>query len=426
MLWGLIAIGLCNLYGLRFIIGGEEMWRGTENHDTRIIARNLEKPHSPLQWFTGDWPLGNHFYRPIPTLAFEVDHAIWGPQIERYKISTWLFAAICPFALLWFAWELTRSLAFSVASAVLFAAWQSGIVQWAPWEFVFNLLALLAVGLGILVDRRKWGRWIGLGCVLWLLGGELGMRLTEGDFGGMSFSYRAMGWVPGRTATIMGLFALIALGSYCRFERTGRWSFWMIAFVSFLCALASYELAIMLPLAFVVCGFVLWKHKVRVHWWLHALPWLVAFAYAWWHHVQLPPTSEYRLQRRRGNHSSIRDLVTWLFPAWPSLDEVLLLFSGDVGLAALILPAFWGSLIAMGVNAYGYVVARREWVIGGAALLLSVALYGPLAFQRMLTHYFYLALAMRSLFVITLSVFALGEARALWGIKQSSRATPAV
>src|SRR5947209_6221642 len=44
-----------------------------QDSDTAFLLKTVRERQAPLSWFTGDWPLGNHFYRPVSTLTFEMD-----------------------------------------------------------------------------------------------------------------------------------------------------------------------------------------------------------------------------------------------------------------------------------------------------------------------------------------------------------------
>jgi hypothetical protein len=94
-----------------------------EDTDTATLLRVVQERNSPLSWFLGDWPLENHFYRPVSTLLFEADRAMYGKDAAGYGTTNALLAMACVAALFWFVRELTDRPAFACAAASLFALW---------------------------------------------------------------------------------------------------------------------------------------------------------------------------------------------------------------------------------------------------------------------------------------------------------------
>ncbi len=44
--------------------------------DTVWTINEINKQHDPWRWFHHDWPIGNHFYRPLSTELFELDNRL--------------------------------------------------------------------------------------------------------------------------------------------------------------------------------------------------------------------------------------------------------------------------------------------------------------------------------------------------------------
>lgn len=416
--WILVLIFVLNLWGLRFIFMPEDMERSFENLDTRVIAARLQRPHHPLQWFTGDWALGNGFYRPLPTLSFALDVKLWGLNYSLYKIQNWLIATACSFLVVWFVWELLRSAYFALGSGLLFASWQSGVSHLIPWELL-GWAGLVFVPLyGVFKARTSVWAWALLGGIGLVLGYEMSFPLLVRDLHEASFSYRAMGWAPGRTSTLMTFFALLSLASYCRFERTRSAGWGGLALLGLFAAFGCHEQSITLPFLLVVCAVFLKIEGVRVRWYYLIVPFLLLGAYLYFHTHYIPADTEYRHRRTRGIDPARDALVSWFFPAWHDMlyligwirdtDAELLVFTP-------VTLSFWIS--SLRTIAYGvvFVHLRRDWRFPFLGLLGSVVAYGPLAFVLPLQHYYYFPLVFRSIFVLTLGLCLLRQASRLNG-----------
>lgn len=403
-LWllGLTLVLVVDLWGLRFLFNREVMWKGIENHDTRIIVARLHQPHHPLQWFVGDWPLGNGFYRPIPALAFELDVWLCGKDLPKFKILNWLLATLCSLLLVWFVWELVRSRLVALGCGVLFAGWQSDLLFSIPWSALGWIGAGGLIVYGTVQSRHRFWRWFVLASLWFVACHELRFVADCPDLSSMSFGYRSMGWPPGRTATLMSAFALIALASYCRFERERRMGWGALALAGYLGALGSYEQAVVLPALLVGCAFVLHRSGIAVRWWLHLLPIAILGLYALFYLHFIPRESPYKLERLRGEKNAVAAFLTWLFPAWSDWQVVGWFLVEDSILILLLVVSFWRSLVRGLLYLAAYLGARQDWVLASFGLIGSVIAYTPLLFVKPLMHYYYFPAMFRSLFVMTL------------------------
>jgi hypothetical protein len=223
---------------------------------------------------------------------------------------------------------------------------------------------------------------------------------------GQSFGYRTMGWPPGRTATLFGLFALLCLWGYCAWERRHLARWLALSAIGFVGAFMSYEQAVMLPAALFACAVFLKIKGLRVHWLVHVVAWGLMASYAWWHFTYLPIETRYATQHSSSVGSGIRSLALWLFPGYGSIFELSNLVDPSIGLFALLMASFWIAFSLLVSNAATWIAARREWQVLLLGLLCSAIVFAPMAFQLRLTHYFYLPLAFRSIFVAGLTLFA--------------------
>src|ERR1044072_9224000 len=106
--------------------------------DTAFLFKVIREKKETLSWFAGDWPLANHFYRPLPTLTFELDNGLYGAIPAGYGWTNALLCALCSLGLLWLLAELFRSPVVAAAGAGLFSLWSLGIGE----SFVLPLFAV--------------------------------------------------------------------------------------------------------------------------------------------------------------------------------------------------------------------------------------------------------------------------------------------
>jgi hypothetical protein len=381
------------------------LWTGFENLDLRTIVAQLEQPHQPLAWFTGDWVLGNGFYRPLPSLLYELDYRLWGRHLLAYKWVNGLLSLAC--ALLVVAWvaELSRSRPLALLTGLIFTAWQTGLLpslpEWLLWGVVFA-----SVGVSWFL-RRDHRVALTVGCFTLVLGLELSFIPDLPDLHQSSFAYRAMGWIPGRTATLMSLFALISLWAYCRHCWRGGWGWAALSLVGFAGALMSYEQAVALPLLMAACGLVIRARGGRFAWLPLVLSLILLELYLWFYLAHIPSQTEYHQQRLRRFYNLGASLLSWLLPP---VHEVLkqLSFAADAPLN-LLMPAFWQAWLVLLMYA---VVLTRVWrnPLVWLGLVGSVLAYLPLAPVIPLMHYYYLSAAFRALWIAAILTTPLDKA----------------
>src|SRR5581483_10212813 len=232
-----------NLIGLMTALGPDDV---SEDKDTQAIVSAIAKRGAPLSWFRTDWPLENGFYRPIPTLTFQWDRAVFGGDLPKYRLTNWLIACLCSFALVWFVWELFRTYAQAVLAGSLLAFWHSDVQRFIPVDWLCWIGAGIAFAWCLISPKgRRLDRLL-LAGILMVLAFELVFGLAQSDINSKSLSWRVVGWPPGRTASCMALFALISMAAYCRFERTNGWR-WLLLFAAGLIgAFCSYEQSVVL------------------------------------------------------------------------------------------------------------------------------------------------------------------------------------
>lgn len=213
--------------------------------------------------------------------------------------------------------------------------------------------------------------------------------------------FRTLGWLPGRTATVMTVFCLIAMAAYMRTLRT-RSIWWTITcLLATAGALMSYEQAVMLPVVLLFLG--LWRHG-EIPKGLFAGFVVEIAGYLALRAALLPQTtSRYQNQQFRmgaGVWQSLAHSVGLPFTAGLRLYanagsswEVLLLGSTYVELIWLVTPfVFW----------------TWAWRAGhlrdvGLPLLAAALAFAPMAFLKPFDHYYFWPMAVRVLFVLGLA-----------------------
>ncbi|MBI3722252.1 MAG: hypothetical protein HY248_06830 [Fimbriimonas ginsengisoli] len=185
-------------------------------------------------------------------------------------------------------------------------------------------------------------------------------------------------------------------------QATGRE--WLWALLSLAClalALASYEQAVVLPVALLGVGllFQLGGHRIRWPW--HAASWALLLLYLAIRKLVLPAgVSGYQLQQFRHGVTVAWSIARYVFPA--SFDARDLLFGGLSGALLLSLEPLRQAW-AVSANVVAYLQIRRRLWVGLCAYALSVGSFLPMAWLKPFEHYHYLPMAFRALFVAVLA-----------------------
>lgn len=406
--------------------------------DTAVLLQAIEERDDPWSWFAGDWPLENHFYRPVSTLVFEMDHRLHGDNPVGFGWTQAIIAALCALALFWLFSELTGRLALGAAACLVFTIWHFP-PMWLSW------VSTLVVGVGIatllIALFRRTGRLLVavvafFACLL--LAHELHPMIE--------FGYRIVQWLPGRTASTATLFALLSLASYARFERSysarprpatsvslpanrtenqfdqarpvKRPIWLLVSLFSLMLALGAYEQAVMVPS--LILGTAIWFsfNYRKPHWLVPAASWVLLVGYLALR-AGLVPTeaSGYQLQQFRTGAGLMIDLSEFLAPAMHRLTQFWLAM--DTSPYLLMNPEVLGRLLyglAFPFTVVGAIqCARGKWCaqpwMGWKLLvygyLASALAFLPMAWLKIFEHYYHLPLALRAGFLIALAMLAM-------------------
>jgi hypothetical protein len=388
--------------------------------DTAVLLRTIASRHAPLSWFGGDWPLNNHFYRPIATLTFEADRALYGSNGAGYAVTNALLAIAAILMLFWLTRELTDSPAASGAAAGLFALWHL-----YPPGFDALLSALSYVAFAVLLGAFLPGRRL-LACIL----ASLVAFFTIDELGGLeSFGDTILYWLPGRTASTMTVFALAAMAAYARYERIGavrkvraagpldqtatksarvravpgsRHSLWAGAACLFLAlALGSYEQAVMLPAAMFGVAVYMTMLGYRVRWGVQAAFWglLVGYLVLRYHLVPMR-ASGYQLQQFRSGPGVWVSICDFVLPCALPVRQLIQVL--DLGWALLVFPKTYQTLLIVFTNVAVAVSVKRRLPLFLVGWILSALVFLPMAWIKPFSHYYYWPMAMRSIMVVAL------------------------
>ena len=394
--------------------------------DTAFLISKLNQYQNPWRWFTHDWPLENHFYRPISTLTFEFDNRFHPGSGDGFGLTNALICVLATLALYWFLCEVKRSIPVALVGTWLFATWTLGghflgtvipyIVSVIPWLFLVIILWRMNS------ERKfKWELlWVAIG------GFFVWNRIVDVQ---PDMSPRSMYWLPGRTATSMTIFALIALASYVRFERLGalvrpekeagatdppatrssnqrgepqnHWGWFLVSCAATAMALATYEQAVMIPSLIFILGVWLWVHGLQTRFSFQIFFWAILVAYLVYR-VQIIPVQPSGYQKQQFRHGSglwidifnyICPGLFGLFAAWNAI---------TTGFLALLTDSVWTPLAYFSANVSAWVSIRKTWLKPTITLSLALFSYLPMAFLKQFGHYHYFPEALLTLFVITL------------------------
>lgn len=397
-----------------------------QDTDTAVLLAKLNEVNSPLRWFTHDWPLENHFYRPISTLFFEFDNRVHPGSGSGFGFTNAFICCLATLALYWFLCEVKRSIPVAVAGTWLFASWTLGGWFFGTWHYVIVAWLPLVLLLVILwrMNANKKFSWPSLfvgagGFYVW-------GRLIETQ---ANLSAHTMYWLPGRTATSMTIFALVALASYVRFERLGaeslpakepgpldppatrsstqrgettnQWGWFILSGLATAVALGAYEQAVMIPTLIFILGVWLRASGYRTRFGLQIAFWGILIAYIVYR-VQIIPVapSGYQKQQFRHGPGLWIDIVSYLLPGIFGLTSAFTSLS--VSFLVMMNEAFWASIGGFVSNVSTWVSIRKAFLKPLIALSLALFAYLPMAFLKQFGHYHYFPAAMLTLFVIAL------------------------
>ncbi len=387
------------------------------------LSERIESGESIFKWFWGDWPLGNHFYRPISTLTFEFDRWTWGTDAAGFGLTNVLLAVACVWALFWLVREISGSRSLSLGTAGIFVIWNLDGGEWLGT--VAYWIAFLTLG-AMFLKGRKWQNAL-VASLLWVFVGFEASGVSD-------LRFRMIEWLPGRTASTMTLFAIFALAAYVRFERMGALSapdpppspfelppsksfvspkisgwkpyLWLgLSLFCLACALGSYEQAIMVPPIYLglACLLRTKGHLVRWHW--AGSSFVLLIIYLLIRHQVIPSTSSaYQEQQFRSSISVFYAIFDYLMPGLQAIRWQYLALS--TSWTALLFAAPWIAFAEFSSNivAVWQMIRKSNEVVFyfGA----SVAAYLPMAWFKQFDHYHYLPMALRSGLFVTLVALA--------------------
>ncbi|MDW8106676.1 MAG: hypothetical protein RMK45_04250 [Armatimonadota bacterium] len=375
-----------------------------ENHDTRLILKRLQQPHSVWEWFVGDWVLGNGFYRPLPSVLYQLDYWLWGDRLLRWKLTNGVLAVLNALLTVGLGYVLTQRRDLALIAGLIFTLWQTGFLPMLPsWLGWIAFAGSVAWGW----YKGNWRTGVLVGSLAFAMLTELYFIPTLMDLHQQTFAYRAIGWIPGRTATLMTTFALVALIGTVVLARTGKARWGVLGLLGFVGALLSYEQAIVLP---VLMALVAWacrpEHAVsgalserRFLWRAFALSLLCLLLlapYAVFYQARIPYGTDYHQQRLKRFRTLPGTALRWLIP--PAPEAIMRIDLVRTAPLTLAFPSFW---IAQ-LGAVAYLIALQEGMRKRAALfgwLGSLIAYAPLMPVLPLMHYYYLPAVLRALWV---------------------------
>ncbi len=408
-----------------------------QDTDTRVLLAALRQRNQPLSWFVTDWPLKNHFYRPVSTLFFEFDQRVYGTNAAGFGMTNALLVVTGVLLLFWFLREFTDRPAVAGCGAVLFAAWNlnlsyqfSELFSWAIW---------ITLIVGAVQHKKAIGMYVPAVLVL--------LTFRDQFFGVTSLNALMLHWLPSRTASVMTVFALGSMATYSRYLRheprkeadlrpspldppatrstrirhlkpsSPRWL--VASMVCAALALASYEQAVMVPA--VILGLTIlfhWKGH-RVNWLWPAAFWGLLFGYLILRHAVVPSApSAYQAQQFRTGPG-----------LWLSLAEYYLPFAGSIPSFLSTLDQFpillmtagpYGFFLFAASNIATFVAVRRDWIYCTAGYLLSSIAYMPMAWLKQFDHYHYWPMSLRTLLVVSLGSIAGKMTLTAWSPPASS------
>jgi hypothetical protein len=400
----LIALLLC----VPILLAGAT-WPGLlQDSDTSFLLMKLEEYNNPWRWFTHDWPLENHFYRPISTLVFELDWRLHPGDAAAFGLTNSILCCLCALGVFWLAWEMTQSLGRALFSQGLFVSWTIG--RMVPFlEFVAPVVIGLVL-LRMVFDRRVRLDQILVGLASLFVPG----LLTAID---SKLSLHSLSWLPGRTATTMTVFCLVSLAAYLRLERLGAgrnpepapsstdvpatrssrqqsfeprsvWGWFALSIGSAALAMGAYEQAVMIPFVIFGLGFWLRTQGIQARFPLQTAFWLLLFGYVVVRMQFIPiKPSGYQSQQFRSGPGVLISMLNYGFPGALSFQSVGVSLSS--GLLILFTPSIWSSA-SFGLGNIAFWLRLKAAGKPLAILVYCAAVaFLPMAFLHQFGHYHY-------------------------------------
>ncbi|MCB0824659.1 MAG: hypothetical protein KDC26_00570 [Armatimonadetes bacterium] len=412
--------------------------------DTKVLLENIRERNDPLAWFSGDWPLYNHFYRPISTLAFEMDNALHGSDAAGYGLTNALIAALCIGLSFWMLRELTNRPWLAGFGSGLFGLWhlRGPVNGWI--QFVLAAMAGVCL-LGFLRKDHAPARQI-FSAVFVLLFASAVFKVAGGEF-----ADRIVHWLPGRTASVMTIFTLASVAAYARYERitagrkpmpeakatdvpstkgtevvqAGKWTWlWLVwAFVDLVLALMSYEQAVMLPAILLGTAILFSLSGRKPNWWVHIGFWVVLGGYMVMRSRILPSeVSGYQQQQFRDGIGVYLSIGDYGFPLFNWGQQVYI--SITAGILVLMTLSPWALMSFITGNIVAHVQTWKSndrWLMI-AMLLMSLISFLPMAWLKYFGHYLYWPSAFWAAYCVLL--VALGGKLAINAVSPRAIPTP--
>lgn len=360
--------------------------------DTHVMVTKIRERHDPVSWFFGDWPLENHFYRPISALSFELDNALYGDSGRGFFRTNAIIAALSVLALAWLVFELGLGPICVALVAAIWSAWLTGFSQRLLWS---SEGMLLLVG-----GASAWTAWLRTRSWKMSVAGFFVGAFLASELVGIEFlPGRILDWIPGRTASLCTLFLLIALASGVSFNRKPTWLNGIVFFLAGALALGSYEQAIVW---FLVLLILIWRPRTAGSLLLSAG---CSAAYVASRTLLLPSgQSAYQKQQFLSTGFSFRQFSAYFFP--PYRDFAALPIRLESGIYCLLDGFFWESMLSIAAFA-GLIVwvwhSPRRGLLVRLWLASSVA-FLPMAWLSQFEHYHMLPMSLRAIFVAALAL----------------------
>ncbi|MCW5937574.1 MAG: hypothetical protein KIT11_09745 [Fimbriimonadaceae bacterium] len=361
-----------------------------QDSDTREILR-VTSNRPPLYWFLHDWPLENHFYRPVSTLTFELDRRIDPGTGEAFARTNAVSAAVAVFLVYLVTSLITTQRNVGLFATGVFTFWLSPLDLSLLQNWGGSLAVAVAIGLiGRGTSLLKSFKWAGATLFVVL------MTMPEANL------YQGVvNWIPGRTASLATVMALGALAIVLTGARKESpvivWS--LLTFLCSLLALLCYEQAVAIP---IVCalwisaskGTTLMKRGLV----LGGLLSLAVYIFA---RLAFVPTaiSTYQGQQLRSVEGTVRNILDTLVPGFTESNRIAATL--DLLPSLLLTGQWWISLAAMLAPFAGLalIAEQRGLKEAGAFYLAFVVTFLPVAFLKFFDHYYFMPLAFKAMFV---------------------------
>ncbi len=360
--------------------------------DTPDLLKEIRKEltvSGVLGWSVHDWPLRNHFYRPVPAWSLALDSAVYGDWAPGYRITNLVLATAAALMVYWWIALWTRRSELGLVAGLIFQFRQADMPAILPYPAapLAAVAALLLMACLVRTTEAERRRRAGI---------VVRLAVVPAAVVALSLEWQAnapiIAWIATRTAILGGLFSVACAAACTAYIHTGRRAPLLATLVLAALALGSYEQSVMV-VAFPLAS-LLAVRGASVRRAVGATLALVgtdaAYAVVRYLAVGASASGYQMLQAKSSQWGGPMELLRYTFAPYCLVPQIVLRTSTS-GLLAVMDEATWGMLAELATWVFAYARALRVAARPTLALwAMKALLLLPMSFLHPFAHYYYL------------------------------------